>query len=67
MTMSLQQEKDNCNNVVTKYLMYFPLLQIVSGKGSQTRPVAKNDIADMTPPGYIFINYSEISHQLDTH
>ena len=34
MTMSLQQAKNHCHKVVTKYLTYFPISQIVSGKGS---------------------------------
>ena len=34
-TMSLQQETNYCHKVVTKYLTYFPLSQIVSGKGSR--------------------------------
>ena len=34
MTMTLQQGKINCHKVVTKYLKYFPILQIISGKGS---------------------------------
>ena len=33
-TMSLQQAQNNCHEVVTKYLAYFPISQIVSGKGS---------------------------------
>ena len=33
-TMSLQQAKNDCHEVVTKYLKYFPISQIVSGKGS---------------------------------
>ena len=35
MTMSMQQAKINCHKVVTKYFTYFPVLQIVSGKGSR--------------------------------
>ena len=35
-TMSLQQAKNNCHKVVNKYLTYFHILQIVSGKGSSS-------------------------------
>ena len=32
-TMSLEQAKTYCHKVVTKYLTYFPISQIVSRKG----------------------------------
>ena len=34
MIMSLEQAKKNYRNLVTKYIPYFPISQIVSGKGS---------------------------------
>ena len=34
--MSLEQAKNNYSNLVTIYLTYFPISQIVSGKGSMS-------------------------------
>ena len=34
MIISLEQSTNNCNEVVTHFLMYFTISQIVSGNGS---------------------------------
>ena len=58
--MSLEQAKTNYQNMVTKYLMYFQISQIVSGKGSkcmylEVRQSLSKGAAQIAPPPVVSI------------